>query len=339
MFSRDSFVRRLLPSIIGAAACVGFARSGFLAPFFLVPLALTYFRFGVRNAWFLAFMATIANIVIAAISALSTKEGYAYMADALYFAIATLSFAWALLQMEGLLSWPTKRIAYRLSIAAIITSLALLPVIYLASQDAGLIASVRKQAEAFAQMYADAAGADVVQRSLVETTLTADTILATVRSTFARGAAVASHLVFFFMSWRVAQVFASFSNRALRGKAAFTSFKLDFFLIWVLMGAALSVLAGSLLKLSIIEIVAWNILVLSLLLYASQGYGIVLFNITRPGVPRLIVPLVTISLALLIVRPGINAFVVGGFAALGIAENWLPLRAPKRTDPPSTPEA
>jgi len=84
---------------------------------------------------------------------------------------------------------------------------------------------------------------------------------------------------------------------------------------------------------------SWNVMRLCVLFYAAQGAAIVLYNLARPGVPPFLRSMIILSAVLVAFRPGINAAVVVALASVGVAENWLPLRAPIKTEPPSTPEA
>jgi hypothetical protein len=319
---------------------VGFARSGFFAPFFLLPVGLAAYRFGWPIAWLTALIAALANAAISLFWVVGSNGSMnSFLADALYFGSVTLVFAWAVVDRD-LHGGPRRiRTAYRLVIAAVIATVATIPVILLAKSDEGLISLIRHQAEGFIAAYTDAAGADVVARSLIEKNLNPEAMIQAIGDVYMRGAAVLGHAVFFFMSWRIALLFASFGNPQLRRRGSFALFHLDAYVIWPLISAFVIVLLGVILKFFQAEILGWNLLALCLLLYLAQGYGIVQYHLMRPGIPRSIGPLVTLIVALAFLRPGINAIVAGAIAALGIAENWLPLRAPIKTEPPSTPGA
>lgn len=329
-----------MPVLVGAVASVGFARSGFLAPFLLVPIALAAFRFGSRIAWLTTLVAVVLNTGFSVVFALGARgTAYGFLVDALYFGIVALGFAWAVIGDCLIVGKRRLRLSYRILVAAVIATVATIPVILLAKYDEGLLGLIRHQAEAFIAAYSEAAGADVVERSLIERNLSPEAIIKAIGDVYVRGAAVTGHAVFFFVSWRMSLVFAAFGNPLLRRRGSFAHFRLEAFVIWPLIVAFTMVLAGLVLKAIPVEIFGWNLLSLCLLLYLAQGYGIIQYHLSRPGVPRSIGPLVTLAVALALLRPGINAIVAGAIAALGIAENWLPLRAPRKTEPPSTPEA
>jgi hypothetical protein len=263
----------------------------------------------------------------------------AFLADGLYFSVVSISFAWAVVPTGFRGGERRIRMAYRIVLAAVAATLATIPVILLARSDEGLVALIRHQAESFVAAYTEAAGADVVQRSLIEQNLKPEAIIAAISEVYVKGAAVTGHAIFLFVSWRVSLFFASTRDPSLRRRGSFALFHLDAYMIWPLIAAFATVLAGLVLKIVPLEIAGWNLLSLSLLLYMAQGYGVIQYQLARPGVPRSIGPFVTLVVALALMRPGINAIIAGAIAALGIAENWLPLRAPIKTEPPSTPEA
>ena len=337
------FVRFALPVAIAAAASVAFVRSAFLTPFFLVPIAFLGFLsdsdenpFRTLSAAFVAisFHAAVAAPVFFG----SGDSMYVLWADIAYFAAATLSFAWAVAPTGPFGGTRPLRRAYRFVSAAVVASISTMPLLIIASRDQSIVALFRSQAEAIASLYSDAAGADVVAASLLEKNIDVDGILESAKFVYIRGLAVAGHAVLFVFSARMALVFASFRNRKLRERSSFASFRNDFRLIWVLSAALALVLLGRITGFSFAEIVAWNVLALCGLLYFAQGFGVLQYNMMRPGLPRFVAPVATLALILSFFS-GINAFVAAAVMVVGVAENWLPLRAPIATEPPSTPGA
>jgi hypothetical protein len=120
-----------------------------------------------------------------------------------------------------------------------------------------------------------------------------------------------------------------------RSGAGLRNFHLSGSVIWILSFSILAVVLTEIAGLSIPGIAAWNVLVICGLMYLAQGAGIVLFFLARRG------PLMRLAMNILIVvmifSPGINAFALGLLVLLGIAENWLPLRAPKTDGSAPTP--
>jgi hypothetical protein len=73
------------------------------------------------------------------------------------------------------------------------------------------------------------------------------------------------------------------------------------------------------------------------MLFLAQGGGIVLFALNRRALPPVMRFFLNLLILVLIFSPGVNAFVLGGLVLLGIAENWVPFRAPKPDGSSSTP--
>jgi hypothetical protein len=244
-----------------------------------------------------------------------------------------------------------------LAIASFISSLALLPLVWIARRDEGLVAFITSQAEALATAAKDAAGADVVQRSLLERDFSADTLTSLMGMALSRGASL-GHMVFLCFSVRIADTALAFRARARYAKnltigtadrknsdvrslspPSLSGFRNSPYLVWVLIATLGSVLGSMVFKLDYLEIVSWNLLSVCAFLYLAQGLAIVSFNLTRPGVPRMLRPLAAFMTVLLLFRPGINAVLIVALAIIGVAENWLPLRVAGKTEPPPTPGA
>jgi hypothetical protein len=99
----------------------------------------------------------------------------------------------------------------------------------------------------------------------------------------------------------------------------------------------LTILLGLWIKITLIEVIAWNILVVCIILYLVQGGGILSFLLVRTAMPPLLRFALVFLSSVVFFSPGINAFVLGAVTLLGIAENWVPFRAPKPNGPSSTP--
>jgi len=328
--------RKLLPALAGAAVSVVLARSGILAPFFLVPLGMVAFRSAPSIAWLAVILSSLAQISIALVSALSLGGFWGgFLSDAGYFSVAAAVLVWVVVPTASLPGIFRQRSSYRYLSGALLASLALWPIVYFAARDATLTTALREQAEAMLDLYRNAAGADVVRKSMLEQQVTVDLIVKTTFFMALRGVAVLIHAGFLVFSVQLARLF----SRTPRNKDAFVRFFVHPQLIWVLSLALLAILAGTRFTLQWLEIPAWNVLFLTLMLYLAQGFGIVVHTTRRAGFPAAGRLLVNVFFLLLVISPGINAVVLGALALLGIAENWLPLRAPKSNGPSSTPGA
>jgi hypothetical protein len=124
--------------------------------------------------------------------------------------------------------------------------------------------------------------------------------------------------------------------RRVRPTGGLVNFHAGSFFIWVLSSALALVLLGRMAGFEPAEIAGWNLLALCGTLYLAQGTGIALYFLAK--LPPLLRITMNIGVLILFFSPGINVALMGILTALGIAENWLPLRAAERAGPP-TPEA
>jgi hypothetical protein len=325
-----------LPALVGAAVSVGLSRNGFLGFLFLLPLGLVAYCHNPKTAWFAATAAALGNgLFLLAAGSFQSYHALPW-ADMLYLTVVIASFAWITSPPErgaDLLRIP---VAYRIMAGAVATSLALGLALYAARDDQGLRSLFRSQAEMLASLYAGASGADEVQRSLTEQYLTPDVILEIIRSAALRGGIAASCVALFVASRQISLIAASFIRRR-QARISLAAFHVRSECVWVLSFSLLAILGGLGLGIEPLEIAGWNILVLCAILYLAQGGGIAIFFLIRlsPGLRFAL----NLGVLALILSPGVNAAFMGALILLGVAENWVPFRAPKPNGPPPTPGA
>ncbi|MDR3145487.1 MAG: hypothetical protein LBU21_04355 [Treponema sp.] len=326
-----------LPALIGAVVSVALTRTGFLGLLFLVPPGIIAYCYNGRSAWFCTFLIILGNGIVSL--ALGYSSGYSpamLWGDILYLAVMTAAFTWIAVP-AGAGDSLFFRIPgiYRLIGGSLLGALSFVPVITGLRNSAGLHDFIRAQAEALSSLYSASAGADVVQRSLSERYITPEAILEAVNLVSLRGGMVFSCMILFVISRQLALGIAWFVRRT-RPAGNITGFHVPFWFIWALSCSLPGILIGAKAKTALLEIPAWNILVICSILYLAQGGGIVihfLSRIHRPGLRFLI----HLLLIMVICSPGINAVLLGALVLLGIAENWVPFRALKTDGPSSTP--
>jgi hypothetical protein len=292
--------------------------------------------YNARTAWLSVLVMTLGNGLLSLVLGLFFSYGRANLAlDVFYFTVMAVIFTWITAPPFRKLRFLMLPAVYRLIAGAVLASLVFAPVLYTLRKDAVVYDYIKRQAEALVSLYTASTGADVVQRSLLEAYLTPERILATLESMALRGGVVVSCLLFFFISRQISLAIAWIVRRTRSGGIA--GFHVESRCIWVLSGSLLAILLGLWIRIALIEIIAWNILVVCIILYLVQGGGILAYFLTRMVIP----PLFRFGLVFLIVfvffSPGINAFALGSLVLLGIAENWVPFRAPKPNGPSSTP--
>jgi hypothetical protein len=326
----------LLPAAVGAVVSVGLVRSGFSALLFLCPLGIIAYCYNSRTAWLSALLMILGNGLLSLALVLffsHSRQGLAL--DLGYFTVMAVIFTWITappFQGPRFLRLPA---VYRLIAGAVLASLIFAPVLYLFRDNAGVYSYVRAQAEALTALYGSAAGADVVERSLMEGYLTPERIMETLEFIALRGGVVVSCLLFFFISRQISLMVSWIVRRVRPGGIA--GFHVGNRCIWVLSFSLLTILLGLWIRITLIEVIAWNILVICIILYLVQGGGILAYFLAGRVMP----PFIRFGLVFLTVivffSPGINAFALGAVTLLGIAENWVPFRAPKPNGPSSTP--
>jgi hypothetical protein len=358
-----------LPLLIAGAVTVVLMRSGFLAFFFLCPLGFVAAVYGGFPAWGAAVLAAAGDLLL---SSVLLHYGGGNFGDALpgfiYFTVMIFSFLWIMAPPRfgpGILR---VRTACRFAGSSVIASLALFLMVLVPVNRGGFSAFLQSQAEAISALFVSTAGADAARRALLEENASPGRIREFIQSVSLRGGAVASCMLLFFINHQLSLAGAGVVWRrrltaAARGRggsqnlkdspagaghgkepqyrldtfrsaAGLRNFYLSGSVIWILSFSILAVVLTEAAGFAVPGIAAWNVLVICGLMYLAQGAGIVLCFLSRRG-PMMRIAM-NIMIIVMIFSPGINAFALGLLVLLGIAENWLPLRAPK-TDGSPTP--
>jgi hypothetical protein len=323
----------LIPALICGGASVLLMRAGFFTLFFLVPLGMCAVAFGPVAAWVGAVCAVLGNGVWSV--GFSLRYGLSSAGlDTLYFAVLSLGFTWIMTGNAIFPSMPPVRTAFRFVAASAAGALVFLLMIFSLGNDEVFSAALRSQIEAVASSYILSSGADAAQQALLGQMLTADRVIDVFLMVILRGGALFSAFSLFFFSRQFAFILARLFRRQ-GGSAA--GDLIGFFAprrtIGVLSLCLPVILLCRMISLKTVEIAAWNLLVICAIMFFAQGGGIVLFKLARrPMIMRLLCGLL---IACVVFSPGLNVLAVGILILLGIAENWLPLRAKKQGDPQS----
>jgi hypothetical protein len=332
------------PVLIGALFCVLLVRFRLLGFFYLLPLGIIAARYGPKSAWICLFAAALGNgLWSAGVGVFSRYPWVQTVWGIVHFSLTAAAFTWVMAPPPGSVSEnqgknPLTRIptVYRFVIASCFASLLLLPMLTAFRNDTAFSAFIRSQVEALSAAYISTAGADVVEQSLLERYLTPDAVLGTLVFAALRGGVAASCMVFFFINRQIAVTLVRLFRRTGDG-GKLKGFHVPRVFIWALSFSLLTILAGKIWKITPLEIMAWNGLVICSILYLAQGGGITVYFLAHSSLPPLMKLLLNFLLFLLIFSPGINAILLGGLVLLGIVENWVPFRAPKINGPSSTP--
>lgn len=326
----------LFPVLVCAALSAGMMHFGFLSFLFLAPLGFAAMHSNAAASFVFA-AAAVFNAIFSLILRSFHGIGISGLGvDVLYFTSVAFGFVWIMAGRKGLiLPLPQVRTLYRFIIASVFTSFVFMFVV-LGSRNSGFAAMISAQAEAFSSILIASAGADAARRSFLEQTMTAERILEILRDVSMRGGAVVSMLLLFFINRRTAVLL----DRLIRRRKAILDlpgFYVPVNTIWALSFSIAAVLLTRLISLRVLEIAAWNVLVVCVILFLAQGAGIVIFILARQTIPPMLRLFLHIMIFVVILSPGINTIALTALVFLGITENWLPLRVQKKDGLPPTP--
>jgi len=334
----ETLRKNIVPALVGAGICLFFQHSGFFSLFFLVPLGVVAYRYNYRVAWGTFLIAVLGNVffalVTAAFRAVPLTEA---VWDILYFAVMALLFTWVIAPPPGF----TARVSgsIRLMIGSCLGALLFTGIFFRMMASPDFSGYLNSAINTLVSLYRSS-GSDVVQNALLDS-LSADMILNAMKSIMLRGGSLVSCVLLFFICRQISLAIVRLFMRRAKVQAAgsLMGFHVYPVIIWVLSVSLLLVVVVKAAKLEIPEIILWNILVFCVILYLAQGLGILQFFFVRPSMPPFLRLILLILFFVLLFSPGINAVLLGGVVLLGIAENWVPFRAPKTNGQTSTPES
>ena len=328
----------LIPALVCAVVCVLLIRTGLFMLFFLVPLGVCAVVFGPAAAWLGAVFAMLGNGVWLALISLRYGGPAINSLNMLYFVVVSLGFTWIMAGNPPESRWipaiPRIRTLFRFTAASVAGALAYMSLTFLRGGEFDF----RSQIEAVASLF----GTEAAQQTFQDQMLAPapDRVVEIISAVIVRGGAVFSAFFMFFYSRQLAFIFARlFPRQGFRQETRrpqggdLLGFHAPRRAIWVFSLCLPVVLLCRMLSMGIIEIAAWNVLVVCVIMFLAQGGGIVLFNLARRPMPVITRLFCIVLLVLVVFSPGINVLAVTLLILLGIAENWLPLRAAKQETP------
>ena len=330
---------KAIPAIIGAGISLFFIKSGFLFIFFLVPFGFLSFRYNRRVVWMSLFLAIVGDALLTIAGAAAKSIPFAdAMWDFLYFMIMTLIFVWICAPPVGF----SRNVpgVMRFIAGSCVGAMLINAILFRLMAAEGFL----EYLDSWIEMFASVNHSDVVKSAMLER-LDAEGFLQIMKAVMLRGGALVSCVFVFFVSRQVSITFAYFNmGNYNRGKGSRVINNLGVFhvhpeLIWLFSSSLLLVVLTRIFAFGIAEIILWNILILCVMLYLAQGLGIMQFLLSRSSMPNVMRFFLVALFVVLMFSPVLNVVLLGAVILLGIAENWVPLRAPKRNGPPSTPKA
>jgi len=314
---------RLVVIIVCAFLSVVIVKLGFLSLLFLAPVG--YAVLVCNSVWLPSLAAASANAALLIILRLfySGSAGSLPL-EILYFTALFMGFAW-------IMGGANLRGAYRFVLASAAVTLIFL--IYINSSASGFYLVLNEVSQMLTQAL-NSSNVDPARRSLLQQIITPERVQEMVNIFLLRGGALVSVSFVFFINRQAAISIVSIikKQRKDRGLTAFFAPPVT---IWVLSGALAAILLTRMFRIQSLEIIAWNIFVICAIIFFAQGAGIIFHFLARRSYIFKLFSVVFVIIAIL--SPGLNLIAVSAVLLLGIAENWLPLRAPKK-EQASTPE-
>jgi hypothetical protein len=315
----------MVPALVCAVICVVLIRIGFLSFFFLVPLGICAVVYGPVVAWIASVFTVLGNGIWLVVH----YGGWGIsLFDVLILSVLVFGFTWIMTGNPAAL--PPVRTLFRFIGASVAGALVFLAAVSSLGNDEGFSANLRAQIEVISEAYLASSGVDAAQQAFLEQQLSSDRIIEIFSLMILRGGALVSAFFLFFFSRQAAFIIAKLFRRQAGGIG---SDLIGFFAprkaIWVLSLCLPVILLCRLPSLKVIEIAAWNLLVICAIMFLAQGAGIILFHLARRPMPLIMRLLCGIVCIFIVFSPGINVAAVGIMVLAGIAENWLPLRVVK----------
>ena len=316
-FNEKPFARSGL-AVGCALACNAFLWTGAFVFLFLLPIAIAAFFGNAKITWAAGILAAAFNVLVSLWLLMYRSEDIFFLQwNVLYFTLIGLVFTWIHAPLGKY--WLFKAIPIRMIAGAALCTVVYLPFILV----------IRQDSESFLMLGRQLGFLNTVPSSLEETGFTSEDFVLSVINIVLRGGIPLSCLVLWWINRQLAYLIYRLFRR---GEAVQTetilNFHAPFFLVWVLSLSLAAILLGKIGNIDLLEICGWNFLVLSAILFFVQGGAIMLHFLMRfPPLPRIII---NVGIVLLFFKPGVNAVLLGLLVLLGVAENWVPFRAPKQ---------
>ena len=332
--------KALFPAFVGAVVCIFLLRTSFLAFFFLVPLGFVFYRYNYRSAWTAFFFAALGNSILAAGARASRGVSLTdTIWDIVYFGLMTFIFTGIVapppalsVKFNGTVRFFGGSCLGALMLAYLFLQVSSSPVfLEYINYLIGAVFQVNRST-----------GADVVQNAMLGS-LTAEFVLKTMQTVMLCGGSLVSCVLLFAVCRQTSLFLARLSFWKGAGASSETSslvlFRVNPKVIWVFSASLFSVVFTRITRLEIPEIILWNILILCVILYFTQGLGILQFFLSRFALSPFLRFFLCVVVVIVLFSPFLNVLLLGGLFLLGVVENWVPLRASRESGPPSTPGA
>jgi hypothetical protein len=290
-----------------------FMKTGLLSLIYLVPLGYVIIASGTFLPVFIT--AAAANLVIIIIQSFSNGGFNNILMETLYLITVLLGFSW-------IIGGKNLRTAYRFVIASAVCAGLFLALIN--SPSSGFFRIFYDTAEEiFGNM--DYGSERNVRVSLFTQTFTPQSLVEFAKMFLLRGGALISMFFLFFINRQITISIVSMIKKQ-KIERGLINFYAPGNTIWVLSGALGFIVLTGIFKTEIINILAWNVFVVCVIVFLAQGIGILMYWMSlRSNAFRLII---NVLIVLVLFSP-FNIFAFAALILLGIIDNWRFFRIAK----------
>jgi len=310
----------LITILVCTALSVLFMKSGILSFFYLAPIGYAVIITGSIWIPFLSVAGT--NIILDIFTRSSSQAAFAEgttassawgtgntLIEIFYFSSMFLLFIWVI-------GAKTPRTTYRLLAGSAAGAVVFLLLVYKTDFFSFLERFIE---ELNAQI---AAGEETSVNPVLLGLIPAENMLELFNKVLLRGAAFFSILFIFFINRHMSYILVRLIKKRREDKPL-TEFFAPRNAVWILSGAVASVLLAGVFKIELLEILAWNVLVICAVVFLAQGAGVLTHLLSKRSAGLRFG--VSILFIFVLLSP-ISLAVIFMLLLLGIIENWIPIR-------------
>jgi len=313
-------------TLAGLASCLLFA-SLFLSFVFLLPVQIVNGRFGRRAGWASAGVAAAGIVVVQLWGTLSSATTGFWALDLASGALPPVILLAALSLINAPI-WGLRTKPYRVIIVSMACALAALPFLLSIERDTSIASYLEGKIGSVLAPFRSTSG-EGYEASALAASLDPKELVATSMNTL-RDSFAAIILVIIGGSWRLGNRLSGPGSGGRAETCPIEALRLPYPLVWAFLASWSLVLAAVVLRAGeALTAFAWNCAVVSTLLYAAQGWGIVTHLFKSWNMPRSLRLLMGAMAVIAFFTPTAGFVVAATLPLLGVTEIWIPYRKPK----------
>ena len=325
----------LVPALVGAAACLFFIRNSLGVFFFLLPLGFVGYGWGPKTLWSSLLFAITGNIVLTIFMGLSFRiPGGDMLWDIFYFASMAVSFAWIILPPDEKTAIVPG--AYRLALGAAFSTIIFIGMFFRTFNNPVFYEFLYSQIEMIYSLTITAEGVQPQEAAALLPDI--EIIMEMLKSIIVRGGALLSSVIILFINRQLSVMLIRIFGGPRR-QSVFLNFHVYPRIFWALFFSFVLIFVTNMFAWEALGTICWNVLILCVLMYLAQGFGIIRYFMTWRGFPGFMRFAIPALFIILLFNSYINMIMLAAIIVLGIVENWVSFRSFNLNGPPSTPQA